>query len=127
MVTVDDEERIVRRARTTERFASLEALARAYDELVTALDSVRRADFGQLIDARQAPPRNDPEFEAIVRQHHAALYRDFRASAALVQTATGRLQIQRMFVESGIHASVFTSEAEAIAHLRAKMSGRIRS
>jgi hypothetical protein len=120
VVTVDDLTGILKRTRTPERFASIESLGSAYEDLIAALDSVRRREYGQLIDARQAPPRNDPEFEAVVRQHHAALYRDFRASAAVVQTAAGKLQLRRMFETSGVDVAVFMDEAEAVAFLRRK-------
>jgi hypothetical protein len=118
VVTADDDARILRRTRTSERFPTLEAISSEYDALVAALDTVKRPEYGQLIDARLAPARNDPEFEAIVGQHHAALYRDFRAAAALVKTAAGKLQMRRMFEQSGLAVQVFLDEGEALAHLR---------
>jgi hypothetical protein len=120
VVTVDDLTGILRRTRTPERFASIESLGSAYEDLIAAIDTIRRRDYAQLIDARLAPPRNDPEFEAVVKHHHVALYRDFRASAALVQSAVGKLQLRRMFEASGVAAAVFTDEAEAVEFLRRK-------
>jgi hypothetical protein len=114
-VTVDDAVRIVRRVRTAERFASLEELETAYQELLAALDTLDRPRYAQLVDARQSPPRNDPAFEAAVTRHHDALYAGFRAAAVLVQTAAGRLQVRRMLDVSGVGAPVFTDEAAALA------------
>jgi hypothetical protein len=117
IVTVDDARRIVRRTRTAERFATLGELETAYEELLEALRPLDRSKLGQLMDARQAPPRNDPQFEAAVTRYHEALYRGFRATAVLVQSAAGRLQVRRMLDVSGVDAQVFVDESAAIQYL----------
>jgi hypothetical protein len=122
LVTLDEETHVVRRARTTEQFESHAALEAEYDALVRTLDQVDRARFGQLVDARFAPPRNDPQFEATVVRHHEALYRGFRANAVLVQSAVGKLHVKRMLDASGVHARVFNDEAEALAYLSAAIT-----
>jgi hypothetical protein len=121
LVTLDDDAGILRRARTSEPFASIRELEDVYAELLAVLVRLDRAKLGQLIDARQAPPRNDPEFEAAITRHHAELYRDFRATAVLVRTAAGKLQVKRMLEASGIVALVCVNEADAVAYLRGEM------
>jgi hypothetical protein len=116
-VTVDEGARVVRRVRSAEPFASLGQLEADYAELVRVMDLVDRARYALLVDVRAAPPRNDPQFEAAVERHHEALYRGFRASAILVQSAVGRLQLKRMFDESGVKVRVFADEGEALRYL----------
>jgi hypothetical protein len=123
LVTLDDEAGILRRARTGEAFASIRELEDVYAELLAVLAPLDRSKLGQLIDARQAPPRNDPEFEAAVTRHHAELYRDFRATAVVVRMAAGKLQVKRMLEASGIVALVCVNEADAVAYLRGELGG----
>ncbi len=117
VVTLDEDAHLLRRARTAEQFTSATQLEAEYDELVRVMDAIDRAHYAQLIDVRVAPPRNDPQFEATVARHHAALYRGFIANAVLVASAVGKLHVTRMIESSGVKARVFTDEAEALAHL----------
>ena len=119
MVTLDEETRVLRRARSAEPFASAADIEAEYDELVRVLDQVDRARYTQLVDARSAPPRNDPAFESAVARHHKALYGGFLASAVLVQSAVGKLQVKRMLEASGVKAGVFSDEDEAMEYLAA--------
>ena len=117
VVTLDEEARVLRRVRTPEQFVSTAQIQAVYDELVRVIGEVDRARYTQLIDARAAPPRNDQPFEATVERHHDALYSGFLASAVLVQSAVGKLQVKRMLEASGVKASVFNDEAEALEYL----------
>ena len=117
LVTLDEETRVLRRARTAEQFASVAEVDAEYAELVRVMDRVDRSRYAQLVDVRSAPPRNDSQFEAAVERHHVALYRGFRASAVLVHSAVGKLQVKRMFEESGVPGRVFNDEAQAMAYL----------
>lgn len=123
VVTVDEERRILRRARTAAPFESLEEVQTAYAALLQALLPLHRPLYGQLIDARDAPPRNDPAFESVVTSHHEALYTGFRASAVLVKTAAGRLQVRRMLGASGIEPHVFLDETAALDYLASPSGG----
>jgi hypothetical protein len=124
VLTVDEEHQVIRRTRTAERFASLDELHEAYADLLRALDAIDRVHYAQLIDAREAPPRNDPEFEAAVTRMHTSLYRDFRRSAVLVHTAVGKLQVKRMLDASGVDAPAFTDEEAALLYLQGRASAR---
>jgi hypothetical protein len=117
VVTIDDVARVLRRARTAEPFDSAAQLETEYGEVVRAMDRVDRRRYGQLVDVRDAPPRNDPEFEGIVARHHADLYRGFLANAVLVHSAVGKLHVKRLLEGSGVKAGVFNDENEALAFL----------
>jgi hypothetical protein len=117
LVTLDEEERVVRRARTTEPFASVADIETAYAGIVRAMAPVDRGRYTQLVDSRLAPPRNDPQFEETVARHHAALYAGFLANAVLVHSAVGKLHVKRMLDTSGVDVRVFTDEAEASEYL----------
>lgn len=119
IVRLDEETHVVSRIRTGERFDSVAEVEAQYDAVVEALDRVNRTRHVQLVDVRDAPPRNDAQFEEVVRRHHVALYRGFRANALLVQSAVGKLQIKRLLEASGVVARVFTEESEALAFLTA--------
>jgi hypothetical protein len=121
---MDEGTRVVRRARTKERFESMAEVESAYAELLRVLRSIDRPEYAQLIDARAAPPRNDPEFEAVVTRHHEELYEGFRRSAVLVQSAAGKLQVRRMLEGSGVEAPVFTEEEAALVYLQGRGSLR---
>jgi hypothetical protein len=117
VVAIDDEARVLYRARSAEPFGSLAELEAESTELVRLMDQIDRPRFVQLIDARLAPPRNDPQFEATIERYHTAFYRGFVATAVLVRSAVGKLHIRRMLGESGVHAGVFNDEMEAMHYL----------
>jgi hypothetical protein len=126
IVTIDEEARLLRRARTPLRFESIAEVEAAYAALLASLAGLDRAKYAQLIDARLGPPRNDPAFEAIVTRFHHVLYAGFRASAVLVQSAAGRLQVRRMLDASGVGAPVFTDETAALAFLQGGAASGLR-
>jgi hypothetical protein len=117
VVTVHEDIHVIRRTRTTVPFESLAQVEEEYAGLLRALETVDRKQYGQLIDARESPPRNDPAFESMVARYHSVLYSGFRAVAVLVKTAAGRLQVKRMLEASHVVARVFTEEVAALAYL----------
>jgi serine/threonine protein kinase len=117
-VDVNIAKHIVRFVRTTKKTTS--------DEL----DDTWRIVFGRpggldpksaglLVDFRLAPPRNDPVFEAKVDQWLKQSEKSFRRTAALVKSATGRLQAMRNQREHKQTLTVFTDEDEAMRFLTA--------
>ncbi len=119
LVSVDEDARILTRARTTERFTSLEQVAAEYDGVVHALDRVDRTRYALLVDLRLAPPRNDDAYEELVSRYHAPLYARFRRVAVVVLSAAGRLQLRRFLSTYRPDAGLFTDVDEASAFLRA--------
>jgi hypothetical protein len=112
-IVSDDDARFVRRERTGERFASLEAVEAEYEAIARALDLVPREAYAVLVDLRAAPPRNDEAYEAIAQRYNTRLYGRFRKVAVLVQTQAGRLQLRRFLDVNRSDAAVFTDEREA--------------
>jgi hypothetical protein len=119
VIEIDDEACILRRARTAVPFESLDEVEWSFAELSATVAQFDRSKLGQLVDIRLAPPRTDPEFEAVVMHHNAAMYRGFRATAVLVRSAAGRLHVNRMLDSGKMDARVFVDEGEALEFLRA--------
>jgi hypothetical protein len=130
VLTLDEERKLLRRARTDKGFATIEEVGIAYEAVLAALDSIDRSEHLLLVDMRLAPPRNDPAFERFVAQYTRLLYAGFRRTAALVKTQAGRLQLGRLFAQLNLEIPAFTDEASAIAYLMAapprKVDGRAR-
>jgi hypothetical protein len=67
------------------------------------------------MDVREAPPRNDAEFEHEMMQRLEAFLPLFAAHAFIIKSAVGRLQTQRLARERGTSAPIMcTSEDEAL-------------
>ena len=98
-----------------------------YDSLVELNDTFAKMELASqgvvkqrsvlFIDSRQAPMRNDPVFEAAFEANRRRYIKGFKKVAALVQTAVGRLQIQRHSKIDGIPIGVFTDPTAALAYL----------
>ncbi len=100
--------------RTDRSFTSAAELDTAHRDLAAALDRLPRKRLSLLVDLRRAPARNDPEFERQMPEHRARLFEGFARRAVLVQTAVGRLHVQRHAQSDGLRdLVVFTDEAEA--------------
>jgi hypothetical protein len=116
-VSVDDERRLIRRARTDRPFASLDEAADAYETMLKAIDSLDRSTHVVLVDMRLAPPRNDPGFEKLLERYYSRLYSGYPRIAAIAKTQVGRLQITRVAQTLGFNVRTFMDEAEALAYL----------
>jgi hypothetical protein len=117
-LTIDDARGLVRYTRTREPFPTLDAMRTSNQAVAGASAWIGRPTHTLLIDVRDAPPRNDDAFEQEVGRSLEAFVPGYKAYAMLVKTAVGRLQVSRMTRAPGAKgAPVFTSEAEALAHL----------
>ena len=113
VLELDTRRRVLRLTRTREPFESNEALDATFVALIKALDPLPRRQHSLLIDQRQGPHRNDPEFEQALRPHRVTLVNGFRRVAVLVQTAVGMLQVQRHLRADNLVARVFDDEHAA--------------
>jgi hypothetical protein len=120
LIVVDEESRIIRRARTSERFTSLDAVIAEFEAIASTLEVVDRGAHAMLIDLRLAPPRNDDPYEEVAQRYSPRLYGGFRRVAVLVQTAAGRLQLRRFLDLIRPDAGVFSVEREARVFLGAR-------
>jgi hypothetical protein len=117
-VTLDQAHELVRYVRSREPYPSLESMRASNAATDKAAAWIPRAGLKLLLDLRDAPPRNDDGFEKEASRALNGFLPTFNTYAVLVKTAVGRLQAQRMArTEGGERFSVFTSEADALAHL----------
>jgi cytochrome b involved in lipid metabolism len=91
----------------------------AIDDLILANRNViakmrpDHADYGVVVDMRQAPSRNDPEFEDAMRLLRLEVSKHFARVAVLVTSAVGVLQVARMSRNEG--AETFATQDELAA------------
>lgn len=118
---------IVRLIRTPVPYTSAEQARDCHVQLlhrVLALD-LDRARCGQLVDLRHGPLRTDPTFEEAIREPRARLFDGMGASAVLVQTLSGKLQLHRMERTDRVYRT-FDDEDEALAYLTATLAGALQ-
>lgn len=118
LVSVEDERRILRRARTARGFETLVEAQEAYESMLRALDQIDPSTYALLVDMRLAPPRNDPGFEQLVGRYYPRLYGGYPRIAVLAKTQAGKLQITRVAQVFGYDIRTFMMEAEALAYLQ---------
>jgi hypothetical protein len=97
-----------------QRIGDIETCFRRIEE---TLSSLTRRRYRLLVDARVGPSRNDPTFEAALAQHRGKLLFGFERNAALMATATGRLQVLRYAKADGRKVFVTDSAAAAFDYL----------
>jgi hypothetical protein len=119
-ITADDASRILAYRRKAKAIESKEALDRFFRGLGSSEGFGDRGRWRLLVDVRQAPSRNDDEFESIFRKHRDKMFGGFERRAVLVKSASGALQIQRLAREAHDgNERVFDDETEARAWLLA--------
>jgi len=81
-----------------------------------------RAPMAWLTDMRQAPDlRNDPEFEAVVKQRRPELLERSPALGILVNTSAGQMQLNRITRERDMVLGVFSNPDEIVSWLLKRM------
>ena len=90
---------------------------RQLDEAERALAAFDPTEIAVLFDMREAPVITDEKNERAVLEARRRFVMKFPITAALVKTATGRLQVGRIAREQGGSVEVFLDEGKARAHL----------
>jgi hypothetical protein len=103
--------------RTAEPFGSPDELKVAFDRMERALHALDLTRYALLLDIREGPMRNDPQFERTVRPYQEAIMQRFGRVAILVKTPAGKLQANRIVQSIGAGTRVFDDERAAIAFL----------
>jgi hypothetical protein len=116
-VSFDPATLIVRFVRTSVPIRSLEEASRFFGQAVSVIDTLGRSRIKLIIDLRQGPNRNDPEYETAMAEHRRDIANGIRRIAVIVQSAAGKLQVQRLGKEDHIDQLIVSDEATAIAHL----------
>mgnify|MGYP001628067838 CR=1 FL=1 len=94
----DDQESLVWLIRSPAPYRTAGEVRAEVDAIVRRFQP-RHRDFGIIVDMRDAPPRNDPDFEAAMRQLRFSVGRAFARVAVLVATASGEMQVSRLHRE----------------------------
>jgi hypothetical protein len=118
LVQYDKERDVVLIRRQARPFKTPDDLPQLFEALINAAKSYTGKPA--LVDLRLAKGNNSPLYEATIKSQVRRLGVLFPRSAVLVQSAAGRLQVQRLARERGDSGqNVFTDEAEAFAFLDA--------
>jgi hypothetical protein len=118
-VVVDAARRLVCVYRSSVPFASAEAVEQACGPVQELLDAMGRSAMRLFIDSREAPSRNDPEYERWFEHHRKRMVSGLGRAAILLRSAVGKLHAERMLRRDGTSESVrvFTDEEAAMAYL----------
>lgn len=103
--------------RTPAPYQRIGDIETCFRQIEQTLSSLVRRRYRLLVDARVGPSRNDPTFEAALGQHRGKLLFGFQRNAALMATATGRLQVMRYAKSDGRKVFVTDSAQAAFEHL----------
>lgn len=117
-VSVSGTEKLAQIERSDAVFASIDDVRRAWREVDAALQKTVRRGRSLLVDLRQAPARNDPEFENAVRAILPDVRRGYRRIGVLVRSAAGGLQVSRLARADGAVEFISSNEAELMAYLQ---------
>ena len=111
-------DRVVRVVRQARPFETEQDVETACVPLQAVLDAAGRAGRALLVDSRAVVGRNDPTSERAFASHRSRMLHGFRAAALLMQTATGKLQSERLLREHRLqHVPVFLQEEDAFVFL----------
>jgi sulfite reductase (NADPH) flavoprotein alpha-component len=99
--------------RTSIPFESLDVLVKENSSVLGMIKN-EHADFGVVVDMRQAPPRNDPAFEGAMRTLRETLTDRFARLAVLVESRAGVLQVNRLGRDQNARHFATMSEVAAI-------------
>jgi hypothetical protein len=109
--------RLVVLYRSREPFASIAALDECFVALERGIIHVRRDSYGLLLDVRDGPVRNDPEFERVFRVHRQRFFHGFPRIAVVTATAIGGMQVARHARADNSGAQAFGSVEDALKYL----------
>jgi hypothetical protein len=108
---------LVRFIRTEQPIQSIEEANLYFGQAVRAIDGLGRGRLKLIIDVRNAPLRNDPQYESAMADYRHKLARHIPRVAVIARTAAGRLHAQRLGKEDHIQQAIVATEEEALAHL----------
>jgi hypothetical protein len=119
-IEVDSRGGILWMRRTATPMTTLADTVTAQTEVIDRLNLLARRHLALLVDLREAPSRNDPEFELAVKQFRQELFALFQRGAVLVRTQAGKMQLVRHIRSDGGGAKIFDDEWAALEYLRQK-------
>lgn len=110
--------------RSAEQFASLSEARTQHEKLIEALDRHGRQGRFMLTDLREAVPRNDPGWEALMAELRPRMTRGYKRLGVLTKTAAGTIQVSRHSRQDGHEMLLSDNEEQILSFFRiaAKMS-----
>lgn len=119
VVSVDDQDRIVRIYRTPEPYPSLDIAESVLKRLVRHIEGAQYRGYSILLDTRDAAGRNDPEFEELMVRYAPLLFAPFPRRAVLLRSVAGVLHASRVSLRhDSVAPDVFRDESEALLYLQ---------
>jgi hypothetical protein len=115
-IDIDPSRGFVRMTRTEVGFDSADTIQSFVERIDEVMRHLDRAKLRLLVDLRRAPMRTGDAFDPELRRAQKTT-EGFARCAVLVQTAVGRLQVNRISRETGVDHGVFNDEKEALAFL----------
>jgi hypothetical protein len=103
--------------RSAVEYPDLATIRREYLKLIDA-EAPYRHERGLLVDLREARGRNDQGFEETMNGLRGPSMEGFEPLVVLVQSALGKLHVERHMRGDGLRAAVVTDPEEAMRHLR---------
>lgn len=117
-VLISRNQLLVRVIRSSQPFDSIKTVITAWKEVDGAVAKAARKGWALLVDMRQGPARNDPEFEQAIQSVVPEVRKGYRRIGVLVRSAVGRMQVSRVARSYGVDEMVSTSEQEVLAFLQ---------
>lgn len=110
---------VLKVTRLAHPFTSQKDVNVACDPVQAALDDAGRRAHGLLIDTRQAIGKNDSQYEKWFEAHRRRMLLGFPRIAFIVQSAVGKLHVERLLTAEKLEKMprVFLDEALALRHL----------
>ena len=116
-IAFDRAQRLVRIARSSTAYPSLQAYDAEVSAILGALQPLDRRPLRLLVDLRLGPMRNDLGSEAVATRFRRDVLHGFARVAVLVATQVGKLQITRHAHVDHVVPHTFLNEADALAFL----------
>lgn len=113
----DSSLRLVFLKRTSTKFLDINLLKQQNGAVISQIRTTHKS-FGIVVDMREAPMRNDPEFESAMETLRSAIRSGYARTAVLISTGVGVLQINRLTREDGSQTFATRSEVDAVEFAR---------
>ena len=113
----DSAQQLVVLTRSSLQYPSIEVLEQNFDRIEQVIGLISKQRSVLLVDARDAPMRNDDRFEVAFAQRNARLLQGFQKTAVLLRSAIGVLQVGRLSKGYVRPVGTFTRPEDALLHL----------
>ncbi|WP_437734620.1 hypothetical protein [Sorangium sp. So ce1335] len=114
----DSTQQLVALKRSSRHYPSIGVLEQNFERIEQALGLLAQQQRSLLlVDARDAPFRNDDTFDGAFARCHARLVQGFKKTAVILKSATGVLQVGRISKGYVRPVATFTRSEDALLHL----------